>query len=360
MIAAVQHDTRARGDYALLKTVGIRTARDAVRWHLMDKGGGEYDFSSFAPMLDAALAEGIQVIWDLCHYGFPDGLNLLKPEFVDRFGKFCKAVATFVRDRTDEVPYYSPVNEINFFCWGASRDLMYPYAFGRDNEIKLQLIRAAIAGTEAVWSVDPRARISWPEPSINILPPIDRPDLRNEAEALRMAQYEAWDMISGRLRPELGGKPEYLDIPGSNFYADNQWEIQGHGHLQWHEVPRDPRWRPYSEMLKELWERYRRPVYVAETSHVGVGRARWIRELSEQTAVALKAGVPVHGICLYPALDRFDWQDPTHWHNSGLWDFADGPAGLFDRVLNPDYAEALSDSEALLAQFVPEQVVIRT
>ena len=34
---------------------------------------------------------------------------------------------------------------------------MYPFALGHDNEIKNQLVRAVIAGVEAVWSVDRRA-----------------------------------------------------------------------------------------------------------------------------------------------------------------------------------------------------------
>src|SRR5690242_10019728 len=71
MIAAVEHDLRVLEDYQILKQFNIRTARDAARWNLIDHGGG-YDFSSFAPMLEAALSTGVQVIWDLCHYGWPD------------------------------------------------------------------------------------------------------------------------------------------------------------------------------------------------------------------------------------------------------------------------------------------------
>src|SRR4051812_39365536 len=53
MTAALHHDERVAEDYAMLKNVGMRTARDGVRWHLVDRGGGKYDFSSFAPMVKA-------------------------------------------------------------------------------------------------------------------------------------------------------------------------------------------------------------------------------------------------------------------------------------------------------------------
>src|SRR5437868_3258794 len=71
MIAATQHDIQVEEDYALLKSVGIHTARDAMRWPLIERGGA-WDFSSLAPMVQAAQRQGIQVIWTICHYGWPD------------------------------------------------------------------------------------------------------------------------------------------------------------------------------------------------------------------------------------------------------------------------------------------------
>ena len=54
MMAATQHDVFAEADYARLRQVGMTTARDTVRWHLIERPGGEYDFSSFDPMFSAA------------------------------------------------------------------------------------------------------------------------------------------------------------------------------------------------------------------------------------------------------------------------------------------------------------------
>src|SRR5437763_16165996 len=61
MTAALQHDVLARDDYRRLHDVGMATARDGIRWHLVDREG-RYDWSSWLPMLDAAHAEGVQVI----------------------------------------------------------------------------------------------------------------------------------------------------------------------------------------------------------------------------------------------------------------------------------------------------------
>ena len=156
-------------------------------------------------------------------------------------------------------------------------------------------------------------------------------------------------MLAGTLAPELGGQPRYLDIVGVNFYHDNQWEQPGGEKIAWHVLPRDPRWRPFHHLLTEIYERYRRPIFVAETSHVGSGRAEWLRELTDELMAAVAAGIPLEGVCLYPILDRFEWDDPSHWHNSGLWDLARTAEGDYRRVLNVDYADQLRRSQAILA-----------
>jgi len=347
MTAAVHHDLYAGEDYGLVAAMGMRTARDGLRWHLIERAGG-YDFSSWTPMLEAAREQGVQVIWDLCHYGWPDGLDIFSPGFVDRFARFCGAAARHHGELTGEAPFFAPVNEISFFAWAAARRIMYPYARGRDGELKRQLVRAAIAGSDAILAADPRARLVFPEPLIHTVPPL-RSHLTQPAADKNESQFETFEMLVGRTAPELGGAPRYLDIMGVNYYAANQWVVPGGRKLRWDGQPLDKRWCPLHLLLAGVWERYRRPLFIAETSHYGTGRAAWIREVAREVFQARKNGVPLEGICLYPILNRFDWDDPTHWHDSGLWDFAPSRNGHYQRVLNPEYAEAVRDGQAELA-----------
>ena len=101
MTAALQHDLYAAEDYGRLREAGIATARDGLRWHLIDRGGG-YDWSSWIPMLEAARGQGVQVIWDLCHYGWPDDLDIFSAPFVERFARFAGEAARIHREHTDE------------------------------------------------------------------------------------------------------------------------------------------------------------------------------------------------------------------------------------------------------------------
>ncbi|MBY0508370.1 MAG: hypothetical protein K2X03_30940 [Bryobacteraceae bacterium] len=346
MIAGTQHDSMALTDYRLLNSLDIRGARDALRWHLIDRGAGGLDFGSFLPQLEAACATGTQVIWSLCHYGYPDDIDLFSTEFIRRFVAFSVAACRLIREHSDDTPYFTPINEVSFFSWAASRLGFRPFAQGRDNALKQQLVRATIEACGELRVLDSRCRFVFPEPIIHVVAPHGRDDLAAAAGRVEESQFEAWDMIAGRQQPELGGQTDLLDIVGMNFYHSNQWEIES-GRLEWEKAPRDPRWRPLSQMMENVWKRYQRPLFLAETSHIGVGRAPWILEVAGETDLALKRGVPVEGICLFPIIDRYDWNDSNHWHNSGLWDLYIRD-GTFTRLLNAPYAQAIKQARLLL------------
>lgn len=350
MLAVTQHDRQAESDYALLRQQGICTARDGVRWHLVDRGG-RYDFASLLPMLQAARRQGVQVIWTLCHYGCPDDLDILSAGFVDRFARYCRAVAEVVAAHGDDAPLYTPVNEISFLTWAGDVGYIHPHCRSRGRELKRQIVRAAIAGMEAILEVDPRARFLHVDPIYHVVPPRGQEHLAGRAAAQIAGQWEAWDMIAGLRDADLGGRARLLDVVGVNFYHANQWEWPGDGpdsRLRWEDTPRDGRWVPLRRLLLGAYRRYRRPIFIAETSHFGVGRAPWIAEIADEVRLALAAGVPLEGVCLYPILDRPDWDDLNHWHNSGLWDLILDERGGLRRALNRPYAEALAAAQRLL------------
>ena len=351
MLRATQHDRFVRDDYAALLGQRIGTVRDTIRWHLVEAAPRVYDFSSVDPYVDAANATGTEVIWDLLHYGWPDELDIFSAAFVDRFAGFCRASAEYLRARAPAPRFYTPINEISFFAWAAGEvGWFHPFAVRRGGELKRQLVRAWIAGVDAIRDVDPGARIVSVEPIIHTVPPRGRQDIDGRAAAQNDSQWEAWDLLIGRREPELGGAPRYLDIVGVNFYHDNQWEVPGGEKIHWHVEPRDPRWVPFSQLIRGAYDRYQRPIIIGETSHVGVGRAEWIRELTDEVLIAIEGGLPLEGICLYPIMDRFEWNDPTHWHNSGLWDYDIQSDGTFRRVLNPAYAGEFARSQLRLAR----------
>lgn len=323
VVAASGHDRWADQDYARLREAGFLAAREGLRWHLIEARPGRYDFSSAEAIRKAARAHGVQVIWDLCHYGWPDWLDVWKADFVRHFADLAAAFTEWHDDGTGDPFVITPVNEISFLSWAAGEmGYFHPYGKGRGGELKRQLVRASIAASDAAWSVRLDTRVLITDPVVNVLPHPLRPQDAAAAEAYRQAQFEAADMLAGLVQPELGGAPRYVDLVGLNYYHDNQWYF-GSGR----KLARDhPRYRPLHEMLAEWWDRYRRPLLLAETGIEDRARPDWLRWVGSQVDTALASGVPVLGICLYPILNHPGWLDDRHCHN-GLWDYPDAAGG---------------------------------
>src|SRR4051812_41826753 len=68
------HDRHVRADYRRLRSLGIQVARDGIGWDKVDRRG-RLDFSPLLAFVEAAEEEGMTIIWDMFHYGYPDDLD---------------------------------------------------------------------------------------------------------------------------------------------------------------------------------------------------------------------------------------------------------------------------------------------
>jgi hypothetical protein len=317
MVAASGHVRFARQDYERLKAFNIMTARESLRWHLIEQSPGRYHFNSAMLQMDAARAGGAQVIWDLFHYGYPDFYDIWSPAFIDVFARYARAWARFYKNETDEPLFMVPVNEISFMAYGNDEGFLNPFGIDRGHEMKRQLVRCAIAAIEAVRDEVPPARFVHIDPLIHIHPnPRFRDGVRRAAE-YNNAQFQGYDMLAGRIAPELGGDMKYLDIIGLCYYERNQWIDQSSMVTMTSKL-----YRPLRELLAEVHRRYGRPFFIGETGTEDGRRARWFNYVCSEVKASIEAGTPVQGITLYPILNHPGWDDERHCHN-GLWDYAD-------------------------------------
>ncbi len=317
-IAATEHDRHVDADYRRLLEVGIQAVREAIRWPLVDRDG-RYDFASVEPFMAAARRHELDVIWDLFHYGYPDHLDPFGAAFAERFADYCHAAARFVAARSDGACYFTPINEPSYFAWAAGEVGRFaPHAQGRGFELKVALARAALAGIAAIRDACPWARIVNVDPICRVVPAGDDPAQREHARWFNeQAVFEFWDIVAGRIMPELGGSPQQLDVVGLNYYWTNQWQLGAEGTPL---ADDDPRRVPLADLVRSAWERYGTEVLITETSALGEARAPWVHELSAMATQLLAEGVPLAGICLYPILGMPEWHDREQWTRMGLWD----------------------------------------
>lgn len=338
LLKETQHDLRVAQDYKMLSSIGIKTVREGVCWSAVETSPGLFNFSEVYNRIQAAEEYGVQQIWDLIHFGYPDGIYPTHPNFCERFAALCHAFAVFYSENSTQELYVVPINEISFLSWhsGDVRGTV-PFAVNSGWDIKYHLCKAAIIGIKALKEADPDCVIILVEPLIKI-----HGNLQENAEQmheLNEHQFQAMDIIAGRMCPELGGSEEFLDILGFNYYWNCQWNIDDIP-LDWPETLK--RRTPLADLLQMAYKRYEKPIFISETGHFGSGRVEWIEEITQECLTAKKRGVDLNGICIYPVTDRPDWDDLSSFSNCGIWDLdIDG-----NRVPNIPYINAVEKAHA--------------
>jgi len=247
------------------------------------------------------------VIWDLFHYGSPDHVDPAADDFPERFTQFALRALEVQQSVSGRPPLVCPLNEINFMSWAV--EVGYFPRVGPDEAgwLKRQLVRTAISAAKAIRERWPAATIVWAEPLVHVAPRSRRrPDVR-AAEQYRQGQFEAYDWITGRAEPELGGDPSLADLIGLNFYPHNQWYFDGPtipmGHHEYWSL---------ADMLIEVAERYGKPIFLSETGAEGAGRASWLHYVCNEVRDAMGRGATIEGICWYPITAYPGWDNSRH------------------------------------------------
>ncbi len=337
-------------DYEKLKIFNISTVREGIRWSFIERQPYVYDFSVMRHMIKAANYYNIQQIWDLCHFGYPDDLSPLHPMFTVRFAALCRAFIEFYRSiNPSGILIIIPINEVSFISWlGGDASSTTPYCTGYGWQVKYNLMHAYIEGVHTLKKLDSNIKILSSEPLVNMI----ASDSATEEQIIIAAnqhknQFQATDILCGSSCPELNGNPDLLDFIGVNYYYNNQWITGSDKFLVWKDEPKDVRWRPLHLLIKEVYERYKKIIVVTETSHPKEDRPLWITEITKELIIILNAGIPLSGVCIYPIIDRPDWDDLITWHQSGLWDVINED-GYLKRVLCEPFAQAFLQSQHLL------------
>ena len=329
LLAATGHDRFAAADYRRLRREGIGAARDGVRWHLVERSPGRYDFSSLLPMVRAARDAGRG-----------GDLGPLPLRLAGRTStSFARASSTGSPPMPGPSPASSRRRRTGRCSSPGQRDLVL--VLGRRGRRLSRPVchRTRFRAQGAARPCLPRRRRRRVERRAAGTHPALRPrDPRRPGSGAprgagggrgyHEAQFQAWDMITGRLWPQLGGDGRYLGALGVNYYPYNQWIYEGPS-LQ----PGHPLHRPFREILRgpsrALWtaaghRRDRRP---------GRRPRGWLATVGRRGARrACERACPSTASASTPSWTTRDGTDDRHCR-CGLWGYPEPDAETGRRAL---------------------------
>ena len=337
-IDVTEYARRVDADYAAACEAGIACVRETIDWRRAERAH-DYDFETVRIRSARARRADLQILWTLCRSSWPDDVDIASPAAIERFARFARAAACAIAEADDAAaPVYTPVEEISFLAWALAETSLFGTPRnelrGRAPDVQRILVRAALAACDAVLAIEPRAQFLHTEPMLHAPVPAAA-----RSASVATIHCEPWDMLTGRLEPQLGGHSRYVNLLGVHYH---------HGHRGWRgTVEReDPSssGTGFARLLADVHARYALPIVVAETSAATGARVAWMRDFGRELGDALESGIPVAGACVCRAVERPAWEDPRLWRGRRLWD-----ALLredFSHVPDSAYGQALRDVQA--------------
>jgi hypothetical protein len=252
-------------NYRRVHALGVRTIRDGLPPNCSDV--------EVLRAMHAARAAGLEVLWDLLHFGLPAAA----PDVGPQLDAWVAHRAALIAQATPQ-PWLTPVCEPGTHAHFAAAGGMWAPASRSPHELKAGLLQAYRAARSAALAANPASRFMLCDPVM----------------AAEPHEYDALD--------QLASSGDLPDVVGVNFYA--------------HDLR-----QPIAHVLATTAERYGRPVYISETGlhcghphnhrqgYGGWRRGEWLRHVVEQAAASPVQPV---GVCWYPIVEMPAWRDhPT-------------------------------------------------
>lgn len=345
-------------DLELFAQLGIRTLRFPVIWE-RHWNQGNHDWTWTDRWLGRARELGIRPIAGLIHHGSgPLPRGLLDERFVEGLADFARAVA----ERYPWLDAFTPVNEPAttarfsglygiWFPHGRSMD-----AFARCLLNECQGTRAAM---KAIREVTPHAQLIQTE---DVGKTHSTPLLAYQADFENERRWLTFDLLCGTLTSERRLIRDYLraagiteeemdsfvadpcppDVIGMNHYVTSErfldehldkYPLRTHGGNGRHAYADVSAVRVRAEgpvgpagLMRELWERYRRPIAITEVQLACTReeQVRWLLEVWEAAKTVRAEGVDLRAVAPWALLGSFDWDslltEPRGNYENGAFD----------------------------------------
>jgi dTDP-4-dehydrorhamnose reductase len=330
-------------DLDRIAELGIRTLRHPVLWETISpESPDRTDFSWHDARLERLQTLGIRAIAGLCHHGSgPRYTHMLDPAWPELLARHAANVA----ERYPHLDLYTPVNEpLTTARFSGLYGHWYPHGTSYEAFLKILVneCKATVLSMRAIRKIRPDAQLVQTD---DMGKTFSTPMLAYQAEHENQRRFLGFDLLCGMVDRDHpwwnilleNGVPqadlELLleadaapDIIGINHYLtseryldermarypEHHWGGNGRHRYADAEAVRMP--LPSYDLgpaarLREVWERYRRPMAVTEAHHGSTrdDQLRWLMEVWNAVGTLREEGADIRAVTVWSLYGAVDW-----------------------------------------------------
>ncbi len=319
-----RHYQNWREDLELCVQIGAKHLRYGPPYYRIHTAPHRYDWSFTDEVLPRMRELGLVPILDLCHFGVPDWAgDFQNEEWPELFADFAGAFAR----RYPWIRFYTPVNEI-LVCARFSGKLGWWNEQQKSDAAMIKAhanqCRATLLAIEAILPHRPDAVFIQSEAAEVFL---ERwPATRDKVRLMNQLRFITFDFLYGRppdgdllvFLLDNGATREMYEwfmahgreaaphcVMGMDYYDANERVIDENG-----DDKIEGAMLGWSEIARDYYRRYRRPMMLTETNSVDEGPAgsvSWLHRTWHQVQHLRREGIPVLGYTWYSLTDQVDW-----------------------------------------------------
>lgn len=348
------------GDLDLIAALGIRTLRVPILWERCVPGPVHVGWDWHDARMARLQKLGIQPIVGLIHHGSgPPGTDPLNLEWAEGLAQHAGRVAERYPWVTDWTPVNEPLTTARF---SAMYGFWHPHG-GSEEEFEAMVhvqCRAVMLAMRAIRRHVPNARLVQTEDAGCVF---STPRLAHQAEYENERRWLSLDLLCGRVDQhhrwwqrllDLGVPQRALDelreceaapdVLGVNHYVTSDRFLDHRVHnypkhlhggngrdvyvdTEAARVGVDGEQTGWLPRLREVWQRYRRPLAITEV-HLGGAdeheQVRWLMEAWQAAHTLVAEGADVRAVTAWALFGNQGWssllRDAPGSYEPGLWD----------------------------------------
>ena len=305
MATATRHLEFANSDYARLAGLGITACRDGASWVRVLRGRGAKTISRSSSHRACRTSARHPGYLGPFAFRMARRRRRLLVLVSRRFARYAASFARWLSTETERYPSSRRSTRCRSWPGQAGRAVHVPFRGGARRGAQGATGARNPRGHRAIRDVRPGPASSTGAGDPHRAPPGPPEDLGasrvRRASPVSSVGHAAASVAVARGRPELPRHHRRELLSRQPVHVGRHHHRDG-----------DPRYRPFSQMLLDVWRRF-------DQAHDRLGdrqrRARSQRRgfvTSRECIVALRAGCELHGVTLYPVLNHPGWVDDRH------------------------------------------------